>query len=205
MSYNPITDFLALLRTTAGGVRSERMPGLDFVVSALARAGMITLYVGQTEPVVNQAATAWFVPASPSWVAEGVLFLWNVDAGKYQVATPALWTAFFSFVVSGYSFQSAPDAVNNVLVGTSLLAIERVAPTATSIILPNLGAQRLQTGALKIADYSTDVVNHTITVSTADGSTIMQRANLLLYSAADQLAGVELEPCPELNSWIIAP
>lgn len=205
MSYNPITDFLALLRTTAGGVRSERMPGLDFVVSALARAGMITLYVGQTEPVANQATTAWFVPASPSWVAEGVLFLWNVDAGEYQVATPALWTAFFSFIISGYSFQSAPDAVNNVLVGTSLLAIERVAPAATSIILPSLGAQRLQTGALKIADYSTGVVNHTITVSTADGSTIMQRASLLLYSTADQLAGVELEPCPELNSWIIAP
>lgn len=207
MSYNPITDFLALLRTTAGGVRNERMPGLDFVVSALSRAGLITLYVGQTEPTANQATTAWFVPASPSWVAEGVLFLWNSTAGAYQVATPALWTALFSVVVSGYSFQSAPDAANNILVGTSVLAIQRAAPAATSIILPNLGAQWAQapTQKLQIVDFSTGVVAHNITIATADGSTVMQGANLHIFSTADQLAGVSLQPVPALNAWIVTP
>lgn len=210
MSYNPITDFLGLLRITGGGVRSERMPGLDFVVAALARAGLITLYVGQTAPTANQASTAWFVPASPSWTAEGALFLWNAINNDYEPATPALWTALLSLVLSGYSFQSVAAPANNISVGTTVLAVQRGngnAPTATSLVLPSLGAQwaKNPTGKLQIVDFSTDIVQHTITVSTADGSTIMQRPNFLLYSTPDQLAGVMLQPVPELNSWIIAP
>lgn len=210
MSYNPVTDFLGLLRTTANGVRSERMPGLDFVVTALARAGMITLYVGQTAPVANQSTTAWFQPASPSWNAEGQLWLWNSVAGAYQAATPALWTALFSIVLSGYAFQSGNAALIQTTVGTSILAIQRDnlnAPMATSVVLPNLAAQwaKNPTRRLQIVDFSTNVVQHTITLSTGDGSTIMQRNNMLLYSTADQLAGVSVSPVPDLNSWIIAP
>ena len=62
MSYNPATDFIALLRLTAGGVRSEQMPGLDYVVAALARIGLFSLSVGQTAPTVNQATTVWLQP-----------------------------------------------------------------------------------------------------------------------------------------------
>ena len=71
MSYNPTTDFIGLLRLVGSGVRSERMPGLDWVVSALSRMGFITLSVSQTAPTNNQATTAWFQPAIPSWTAEG--------------------------------------------------------------------------------------------------------------------------------------
>lgn len=92
MSYQPTTDFIALLRQTAGGVRTERMPGLDFVVPALARAGLITLFVGQSAPVVNQASTVWFQPAPSSWVSEGVIFLWNSITVRYEAATPTLWS-----------------------------------------------------------------------------------------------------------------
>lgn len=99
MSYQPTTDFLALLRQTAGGVRTERMPGLDFVVPALARAGLITLFVGQSAPVVNQASTVWFQPAASSWVSEGAIFLWDITvppSGAYRPATPALWSTLIA-------------------------------------------------------------------------------------------------------------
>lgn len=96
MSYNPVTDFLALLRSTSGGVRTERMPGLDYVISALARAGLITVSVGQTAPIANQATTVWFQPAVPSWNAEGVVWLWNSTLAIYQVATPTLWSLFLA-------------------------------------------------------------------------------------------------------------
>ena len=210
MAYNPITDFPALLRVTGGGERFERMPGLDFVVLALARMGMITLSVSQTAPTVNKATTAWFLPASPSWTAEGVLFLWNATTEAYEVATPALWTALFSLVESGYSFQSAPDANNNILVGTTVLAVQRDnggIAAATSLTLPNLGTQWAQapTGKIQIVDFSTNILSHDITISTPDGSTIMGLASLQVYSTPDQRAGVSLQPVPELNAWIVTP
>lgn len=100
MSYNPVTDFLGLLRTSAAGVRNARMPGLDFLVSALARIGFINLSVGPNPPIVNQAATVWLQPAVPSWSAEGAFFLWNPSLQVYQPATPALWTLILQAALS---------------------------------------------------------------------------------------------------------
>lgn len=211
MAYNPITDFPALLRVTGGGERFERMPGLDFVVLALARAGMITLSVSQTAPTVNKATTAWFLPASPSWTAEGVLFLWNGTTEAYEVATPALWTALLAvvFLTNNYLFQSAPAANNVVDAGTSVLAVQRDnggIAAATSITLPNLNAQwAAQPNKLQVVDFSTNILSHDITISTPDGSTIMGLASLQVYSTPDQRAGVSLQPVPELNAWIVTP
>src|SRR6202041_1879498 len=108
MSYNYTTDFIGLLRLVGSGVRSERMPGLDYVVAALSRMGFINLYVGQTAPTNNQSSTVWFQPAQPSWGAEGTIWLWNATANAYQVATPALWSILLNGSVLGYSFQSLP-------------------------------------------------------------------------------------------------
>lgn len=93
MSYNPVTDFLGLLRSTTSGVEQVRAPTLDIVIAALARAGLFTLYVGQTAPTSNQAVTAWLQPAQPSWTAEGTLWLWNAGTAAYVPATPALFFA----------------------------------------------------------------------------------------------------------------
>jgi hypothetical protein len=205
MSYAPTIDFLALLRTTAAGVTNARVPGLDYVVAALVRAGMFQLSVSQTAPIVNQSTTAWLKPALPSWTAEGVLFLWNVRTLKYEIATPALWTALLGAIASGYSFQLATAAANTILAGTSLLAVQRAGPVTTSLVLPNLAAQWISTRRLQIVDFSTAVTGHTITLTTADGATIMQKTSWGLFSSADQLAGVMLQPTPDLNSWIIAP
>lgn len=203
MSYSPTTDFLGLLRITGGGVRSARMPGLDFVIEALARAGLFLLSVGQTPPTTNQAATVWFQPSLPSWVAEGVVFLWNAGTQSYQPATPALWLAFLS--PGGSLFQLIAAATGVVGPGTTLLAVQRAAPAATALVLPNLAAQVLTQRKLQIIDFSTGVTNHAITLTTPDGSTIMQQNSWQLTSTAAQLAGVMLTPSPDLNSWIIAP
>jgi hypothetical protein len=210
LSYSPTTDFLALLRTTAAGVTNARVPGLDYVVAAMARAGMFSLSVGQTAPIVNQAITVWLKPALPSWTAEGTVFLWNPAVGAYQVATAPLWINFFgsagsSFQSAGYSFQSATLALNIVSVGTSLLAVQRAAPFLTTIVLPKLTDQFLAGRRLRIVDWSTNVVNHVITVTTPDSTSIMKLASWSLLSTPDQLAGTELMPSPDLNGWTIAP
>jgi len=205
MSYAPTTDFIALLRLTANGVRNERMPGLDYVVSALARAGLLNISVSQTAPVTNQAATAWFRPAVPTWTAEGILYLWNATTSAYEVATPALWTAFLVGASSGYLFQSVASGSATINPGVSLLAIQRVSPTATALLLPNLGAQWNSGRELRIVDFSTALTVHTTTLTTPDGSTIMQKTSWSLRSTPDSLAGVMLTPSPNLNSWVITP
>lgn len=204
MAYDPTTDFIGLLRQAGAGVVLERMPGLDYVVSAMARAGLFRLSIGQTAPVVNQATTVWLRPSEPSWVAEGTVFLWNAATLTYEVATPSLWMQFLT-PPGGYSFQSIATSSGIVNVGTTVLAIQRAAPGATSLALPNLAAQWFTGRRLQIVDFSTAVTNHAITLTTPDGSTIMRLATWQLLSTADQLAGVMLQPSPDLNAWIIAP
>lgn len=90
MSYNPLTDFLGIWRNIAGQVSKVEMPGLDYVVASLARAGFITLSIGAAAPVANQSVTAWLQTAVPSYSAEGTMFLWNPVTAAYVPATPAL-------------------------------------------------------------------------------------------------------------------
>ena len=203
MAYNPLTDFIALLRLSGGVASMERMPGLDYAVAAMARAGLFSLSVGQTAPTSNQPTTVWLRPSVPSWVAEGTVFLWNASTGAYAPATPALWIVLLSS--GGYAFQSAALANNAVNVGTTILAVQRAAPGATGLVLPNLAAQWLLGRSVKIVDWSTAIVNHLITLTTSDGSSIMKLPSWQLLSTPDQLAGLTLHPAPDLNAWIIAP
>ena len=64
MAYNPATDFLALWRNIAGQVSKVEMPGLDYVMLALARAGLFTLVSSATAPMpltlsVEAPVLAW--------------------------------------------------------------------------------------------------------------------------------------------------
>ena len=95
MVYNPALDFVGLWRSAGGNVSKMELPGLDFVVAALARAGIINLSVSATAPVANQSTTAWLRTAVPSWSAEGSFFLWDKVTTTYLAATPAL---FFQFL-----------------------------------------------------------------------------------------------------------
>lgn len=123
MSYTPGTDLLALLRQTTNGLRVERMPGLDYVVAALQRMGLVQLWIGQTAPVVNQTQTVWLVPASPSWSGEGQVLLWNATNNDYETATPTLWAdliagPFLSLIPAVATANPLMDGA--VAVGTSL-------------------------------------------------------------------------------------
>lgn len=201
--YNPITDFLGLVRRVGSSASIASMPGLDFVVSALARAGMFTLWTGQNAPTVNFTTTVWLKPSSPSWVAEGVVYLYNAISAEYEIATPELWDALLSAAFSSYSFQSVTGAAGVVSNDTSLLAIQRTAPAATVLQLPsvtNRGGKGLQ-----VVDWSTGIVEHAVIIMPAVGATIMRAASWTLFSTPDQLTGVTLYPSTDLNGWVIAP
>lgn len=201
MTYTPTTDFLALIRNSGGQAIFTEMPGLDFVVSALARAGLFSLYVGQVAPIANQLTTVWYRPSVPSWVAEGNVFLYNGSTQAYELATPALWSSFLSGLFGVY--QAVTGLTAAVGLNTSMLAITRAAPAATALSLPSVRTRgRL---ALQIVDWSSAVTLHQITLAPATGETIMRLGTLLLISTADQLAGVTLYPSIDLNGWVIAP
>lgn len=203
MAYAPTTDFLALLRQTGNSVQFARMPGLDYVVDALARAGMFRLFIGQTPPTNNQTSTVWLKPSLPTWVAEGSVFLWNAATGAFELATPALWAVLIA--PSGYSFQSVALATGVINAGVTLLAVQRTAPANTALVLPSLISQWLTGRPLKIIDWSTTVTNHLVTLTPPDGSMIMRQTSWSLLSTADQLAGITLHPSPDLNGWVVAP
>jgi hypothetical protein len=98
MSYNPATDFVGLWRAIVGGVEKAEMPGLDFVVAALGRAGIVNVVFSSAPPTVNQASTAWFQTATPSYAAEGVLYLWDGTLLTYVPATPALFAVYLTAI-----------------------------------------------------------------------------------------------------------
>ncbi len=131
MVYDPTKDFVGLWRNTAGQLSKEQMPGLDFVVAALARAGLITLSVSATPPVVSQSTTAWLQAAVPSYSAEGVLHLWDPDTSAYVLATQALLfemlqTAAGASGVSWWVTAGGPPA--NVIGGNGDFAIRTDEP-----------------------------------------------------------------------------
>lgn len=200
MPYSPVTDFLALVRNAGGQASIAEMPGLDYVVAAMARAGLFTLYVGQTAPTSNQSTTAWLRPASPSWTAEGTVWLWN--GTTYAPATPLLWNALLDQEAVS-AFQSVTTGSGIVAAGTALLAVQRAAPAVTLLSLPSV-ASRFG-GSLQIVDWSTAVANHQVILVPAVGETIMQQAAFELLSTAYQLAGVTLYPSIDLSGWVIAP
>lgn len=193
MSYAPTTDFLALLRLLPGGVRTERMPGLDYIVAALARAGQFALSVGQTPPTANQATTAWFVPASSSWASEGTLFLWNAATGAYELATPTLWAAIFTASNAAQVTQTvtAPGPAN-VLTNANAVLVNQAASAPIALVMP-LAANKI--GPVLISDWKGDAgAGNTITVTLAGADTFP--GGLTSWQIADNAGSLFLRPIP---------
>jgi len=202
MSYSSTQDFLALLRQTSGGVRLERMPGLDYVLSAMARAGLFTLYVNPTSPPnTNVSSTVWLKTSTMSWVTESAVFLYNPTTQEFEPATPLLWRAVFAAASISNVFQLVTNSAPvNAL--TTLAAIERDNPAVTSLSLPTVVGR---TQPLQIVDWSTNVVSHQINLDPVVGETIMRQIDWSLYSTPDQLNGITLYPSADLLGWVIAP
>jgi hypothetical protein len=96
MTYAAGTDFVGLWRAQTGGVKKGEMPGLDFVVAAMQRSGILNVSISGSQPVSNQATTAWFKPATPSFSAEGMLYFWDATSSAYLPATRKLFLAYLS-------------------------------------------------------------------------------------------------------------
>lgn len=119
-------------------------------------------------------------------------------------ASPVYRLKFPSFVVLNTTLQvkqvtAASDTINS---DDGLVAvINRVAPVTTALALPSVSDHPFD---LIIADLSTSVVGHTITLTPAVGETIMNSATWQLFSTADSLASIRLTPALELDRWIIS-
>lgn len=160
MSYTPTTDFLALLRQTSGGARVERMPGLDYLVSAMARAGMFLVSVSQTEPLANQASTVWIQPAVPSWSAEAAIFIYNTAAAQYQPATPILWSALIGGGGQVVQDVTAPGPAN-ILNNAGIVRVNQIISAPITLVMP---ASSLKNGSVLVSDYKGDAGANNITV-----------------------------------------
>lgn len=148
MAYSPITDFLALLRTTSGGQRVARVPGLDYVLSAMARAGMFALSVGATAPITNQAGTVWLKPfPQGSQLAESTVFLWNAIGSAYEPATPQLWAALFSQQVVQTIIAGSPVPI---LENAGVVKVNQIVSAPITLTMPE---SIVKVGAVLVSDY----------------------------------------------------
>lgn len=181
MAYNAATDFIALMRQTSGGVRTVRMPGLDYLMAALARAGVCTIAIGQTAPAINQTTTVWFKPAlAGSWVQEGMVFIYNVATAEYEPATPVLWSSLLlASAVPPAEVQNVttPGPVD-VLAGTGIVKVGAVG--APVVLDMPLASDKI--GPVLVSDWLNNAGTNNITVN---------------LTGADKFPG-------GLTSWVIA-
>jgi hypothetical protein len=162
MSYDPLTDFLGLLRRTSGGMRATEIPGLDYIVAALARANLFALSVGSTAPTTNQDTTVWLLPASQSWAAEGTVFLWNSAIGAYEPATPALWSALFASAAGGAIQEITAPGPASVQVSAGIVLVNQAISAPITLIMPEAV---FKNGPVLISDWKADSgAGNTITV-----------------------------------------
>ena len=133
MSYDPLTDFMGLVRRTSGGARVAQIPGLDYIIAAMARMAQFKLAVQQTAPITDQAETVWLRSATQSWTAEGTVFLWNKNTMEYEPATPELWHSLIHSAVDHTQDVSAVTA--DILFDSSVVRVLNVG-AAVDLTLP---------------------------------------------------------------------
>jgi hypothetical protein len=200
MVYNPATDFVGLWRLSGGNVAKAEMPGLDFVIEALARAGVITVVVSATAPVVNQSITAWLRAATPSWTGEGSFFLWDKVTTAYLPATPGLFLQFLEATAgeSGVSWWTTTGgAPSNTVGANGDFAVRTDAPYGI------YGPKALGTWPATPIPGTVDIVT-SASLDNAFGSTpgnILRRGTVNWEALAVGSAGQVLSPVAGLPEW----
>lgn len=192
MAYTPQIDFLAVLRQTSGGVRTGRVPGLDYVVAALARAGMFNLVVSQTAPTTNQPLTAWLKPALPSYSAEGAFYLWDASAGAYEPATPALWSALLEASAVGATVVQDVAIAGPTVVQTNANVV-RVLNVGAAVALTMPLAANMG-GPVLIVDWANHAGANKITITLSGGD--MLPNGLTTWEIDGDGGSVYLRPVP---------
>lgn len=92
---------------------------------------------------------------------------------------------------------------DTIAAGTPAVSIQRTAPVTTGLSLPPVADQ--DGVPLRIADWSSSVTDHAITMTPDGSETIMKEATWTIYSNASSLASLTLYPSTVLNGWYIAP
>jgi hypothetical protein len=117
----------------------------------------------------------------------------NVDAGEL-----------------GSTTQYVTTSSDTISVGTDLLVINRAAPTATALAMPD--ASERGGNVLRIVDMSTSIdQDHVITLTPANADQkIMRQATYTLQSNSAALAGVTFRPVLDPDDdgnyvWVYAP
>lgn len=180
MAYTPSTDFLALLRSTGGGVRTEQMPGLNYVIQALARVGLISVAISYTAPTINQSSTAWFRPSSPSWSAEGVLYLWNSAVGAYQPAAPTLWAE----LLATYTSPLVPGVIPCTATGADAVVLTPFAG------MPAITAYTDSSPILSWTQQTTNTAAATVQVGSLPALAAYRNNGAILIGPGDLVGGL---------------
>lgn len=188
MSYDPTTDFLGLLRQTQGGVRAESVPGLDYVLAALARMNQFQLSVGQTAPITDQAETVWLRPATLSWTAEGTVFLWNRNTAEYEPATPELWHALAS-AVTGHT-QDVSVVAADILFDSRVVRVMNVG-AAVDLVLPEAITKE---GEVLVVDWANLAGTNNVRVHASGGDTFQN--GLTTWTIAADSGSLCFRPVP---------
>ena len=89
-----------------------------------------------------------------------------------------------------------------ILPGTRFIAIQRDAPTATALTLPSVSDQNGT--PLLIADWSTNVTSHTITLTPTGGNTVELLSSWPMVSNPAFLVNAMFYPSTELNGWVVS-
>lgn len=137
-----------------------------------------------------------------------------LDAGRYKVriytgssGAPTSEQILRDVEIGETSAVAEPTVVtgssSTIPAGTEAVLVQRVAPSATALTLPPVANQDGK--PLRIADLSTSVTAHEITLTPDGSETIMGASTWVLYSNAASLAGVMLIPSTTLGGWYIAP
>lgn len=194
MSYSPATDFLALLRQVSnGGVRTERMPGLDYFVAVMARAGLFAVEVGQTAPIINQSNTVWFRPKVPSWAAEGDIFLFDTGTAQYELASPALWSILLASAVA--TAQVTQDVLlpgpANVLQYAGVVRVNQTISAPITLVMPPAATKN---GGVLICDWKGDAGANNILVTLSGGDIFP--GGLTSWTIAADTGSIFLRPVP---------
>lgn len=167
MSYTPSTDFLALITQGKTGARMASMPGLDYVVAALARAGLITLWTDPgTAPPAGRTDLVWLKVSSSSWATEATVFLWDDDTGAYKPATPALWARLTRLLTSiskqlnpSASMTLGPQHAQRLITNAALDYVQFTLPLASSVAGYEYEFLSVQPGSLNVLVYGSGKSN----------------------------------------------
>ena len=191
MSYTPSTDFLALLRSTAGGMRTAQMPGLDYVIAAMARAGMFSLSIGQTPPTSNQDETVWLKPALQSWTAEGAVFLWNAATLEYEPGHHHLWAALWAAAQEEDLQDVTTAGPVDILAHSDIVRVMNVGAPVTLVMPPSSE----KVGAVLVSDWANAAGTNNITITLENPADVFP-GGVTTWVLAGDGASVFLRPVP---------